>query len=277
MDRGKIKLLVLGDKENASIMCDLESLEEIEENEKIISITPYQSSRLHLIKIRDFIRFNIDKEEYINPHNRNQVIFSEEDLEVLKIAKQTEINILRALPNEVFVKLLEILKSIIDKKIAMFYFPSIINILNLLLGVIPQLNSLDETLGSYEPEITNMNFNIQKEIKSAIENIEEELGNEENVQRCQLHEECILLPYEIKSVLNYTFERLVGVIEKVILEKKETEFSKKILTIFLDLDSIRGIFESFGPLIFNNPILQNKTDNILITISDNLQKLETLL
>jgi len=274
MDTGVIKTIESNDKESAGIMCDMESLEEIENDEIIVKIYPYQSSTTHLIKLRDFIRFNMDKEKYTNPHNRNLLNFSDEDLLILQKAKDDEIELLKSLPNKVFTKLVDNLKLIIQHKIEMYYFPSIVHILNTLLGVIPFLNSMDEFLGSYEPEVNEMILGLQKDLEIGLEKISHDLESPETIGKVQLEEECLLIPDEIKKILCFVFERLVKIMETILECKKESEYSQKVLSVFLNLDTVRNIFENYGNLIVADSKKMENIDNVLIFISTKLYELE---
>jgi hypothetical protein len=149
--------------------------------------------------------------------------------------------------------------------------------MNLLLGIMPFLQTMNEISGSYEPQIDDFILRLQNEIQNCLDKIEEELSSDENVQKFILEEACILIPDEIKDIIRHIFTRLFEFMIRVTEQKKEIEFSKDILKIFMDLDYCRSILERFNSLIFTEEKIMDNLYQCFITLTNDIEELENKL
>jgi hypothetical protein len=273
MDSGRISILTSKDKEISEYCITLEDMEEINLGSTVIIINPNGCNNLHIIEMSDFIRTNLNKDDYYNPYSRNKIQFSNDDLEELKIKHETEIQRIKNLPKQIYLQLIEILKLVQTNKLEIFYLPYIINILQMLMGILPLFNNLEESCGLEFPQMGEMITIFEKNIENELLKIKESIN--EDKDKLLEHQEFCSIPDEMREIFVFKFHQLVDIMNKIVLTKKETEYASSILSIFEKLDKIRGYIESedYGKIIFNNDKFLEDLYNVLILLDDKIQKI----
>ena len=270
MDSGKISILSIEDKNKSEYCITLESMEDIEIGSQVVIINPINCSGLHIIELTDFIRTNMDKEEYYNPYNRNKIEFNDIDTQTLLDKKNEEKQRIHELPKQIYLQLIEILKIISDNKLEILFLPDIIDILEVLMGMLPFLSNLEEACGLEFPRIANMIDSFEKQIETKLLRIKEMIVDKKDDLLNQ--QEFCPIPSNFKEILVYKFSQLVDLMNKIVLERKESVYSSRILSIFVNLDKIREYIESetYAKLIFQNDNFMESLYNILIVADEEI-------
>jgi len=267
MDKGKIKNLVEEDLADAQYKEDLETMESIELGEKVVVIKPYSSHAVHILKVSDFVKSNLDKLEFENPYSRKKVEFEEDDKNELQDIRKELLSKVKSIPHEIFLKLLTLIDKIFEKNVQMSYFNFIVDAINKILVVLPVFENINEAY-SLEPHINEITNNFYKTI---LEHIDKEFEYlETNIEDIQLKDEFLTIPYDIRDMITELFLSIFTFMKEIAEIKEEFKYTNDILEIIYRLEDVRILYQVF----YNKNGNDEKLINSLILTSEKIAALK---
>jgi len=241
VEKGKISNAIKNVITSAQYNTSLETMDLIEEGQEIVCIeipTNGETPVTHLVLLKEFVRMNLGRGMFNNPYTRNNVEFSEEDTDKLNSLKKEVLKSLKKLPHDTFIKFVNVLNIAHQKKVELLYFPDIAKIFQILLGVIPFFERVDELTNSENENISNAVREIENSLDSTINTFSEELADEEKIKKNLEDIGFLTIPDFIKEQITYLFHEFVELLAGLGESSSEFTYKDEILDIFIILDNV---------------------------------------
>jgi hypothetical protein len=272
-DKGYICNISSNELEKALYKNSFETLEEIKENEECVVIRPYHCENYHILLIDEFIKSNI-KGDYINPYNRNKIVFSDEDKIVLENKRQIYISTLKNKPHELFEKFTHILDKIKETNTEIFLFPDIAKTLNILLQILPFFENLEEALGHYDQDIEKIVRELEERIQKILDELLKEVNDSNTVNKFLEKTLFMTIPIEIQNNLKFLFSDFLNIIHQLTEKKMEFSFKDQIVNIFNLMDDVHMMFCYESDVILKNENIESKIFSLLCYIDELINQLK---
>ena len=275
-DKGSICISTNNLINSAKYNTSLETMDLIEENTEIVLIIPNGTTTNHIIDLKEFIRMNLRKGGiFKNPYTRNDVEFSEDDTKKLLEMRKQLLKTLKTLPHQIFIKFVQVLEKTEEKNVQLVYFPEIAKIFQLLLGIMPFFEQLEELVGESDENVSEMIKEVENKIDTTVTTFANELEDEEKVKQNAEYIGFLTIPDHLKETIIFLFHELVIILKKLADLNIEFNYKEEILGIFLLLDDVYYFLTNTYQeiTITNNEELDIRIACLLCKASDNVSNL----